>query len=125
MHWALDRWGAALKIRGIDDLASLPTLMLFFSVLTFLATPLFSTYSRYQEHQADVYGLEVIHGIVSQSQQAAAEAFQILGEINLSDPKPGRFIKIWLYDHPPLNERVLFARDYDPWSKGQPPQYVK
>ena len=125
MRWVVNCWGARWKIRGIDDWASLPILMLFFSIFGFLSSPFVSSYSRYQEHDADIYGLEVIHGIVPEAPTAAAEAFQILGEINLSDPNPGKFIKIWLYDHPPLSERLIFAREYDPWSKGQPPKFVK
>lgn len=125
MHWTLARWSGNWQIRSIEDWASLPVLMLLFSLFSFIATPIFSTYSRNHEHEADVYGLEVIHGLVPDSQKVAAQAFQILGEINLSDPNPGPFIKIWLYDHPPLNERVTFARNYDPWSKGEPPRFVK
>ncbi|HEY7574943.1 MAG TPA: M48 family metalloprotease, partial [Thermoanaerobaculia bacterium] len=81
-------------------------------------------YSRSQEHAADVYGLEVIHGIVPDSPAAAAGAFQILGEVNLADPDPPDFIRFWLYSHPPLGERLRFAASYDPWSKGEKPRYV-
>jgi len=125
MKRMVERFGARLSIRSVEDWASLPVLMLLISVFSFLASPIFSTYSRNQEHDADIYGLEVIHGIVNDSPQAAAQAFQVLGEINLSDPKPGTLIKIWLYDHPPLDERVRFAHDYDPWSNGQLPKFVK
>ncbi|HSP06302.1 MAG TPA: M48 family metallopeptidase [Acidobacteriota bacterium] len=121
----LARWGARWQIRGADDWASLPVLMLLFGILSFIATPVFSTYSRFQEHQADIYGLEVIHGIVPDSPQVASQAFQILGDINLSDPNPGPFIKIWLYDHPPIPDRVVFAQQYDPWSSGKAPEFVK
>lgn len=121
----LARWGDRWQIHGTGDLASLPVLMVLFSVFSFVASPVFSSYSRYQEHQADIYGLEVVHGIVPDSPQVAAESFQVLGEINLSDPNPGPFIKFWLYDHPSIPERVVFAHDYDPWSKGQAPQFVK
>ena len=124
MHWMLGRWGAAWGIRGVDDWASLPALFILLSVFGFLSSPLTNSFSRYQEHQADIYGLEVIHGLVPDSQQAAAHAFQILGEVNLSDPNPSEFIKIWLYSHPPLNERIVFAQTYDPWSKGERPQFV-
>ncbi len=124
MHWMLGRWGAAWGIRGVDDWASLPVLLLLLSVFGFLSSPLTNSFSRYIEHQADIYGLEVIHGLVPDSQQAAAHAFQILGEVNLSDPNPSEFIKIWLYNHPPLNERIVFAQTYDPWSKGEPTQFV-
>jgi len=115
------RWG----IRGLPDWASLPVLLLGLTVAGELATPLISSYSRSQEHQADVFGLEAIHGIVPDSQRAAAEAFQILGETNLADPDPSPFIRFWLYDHPPLAERLRFAAEYDPWSKGEKPRYVR
>jgi STE24 endopeptidase len=119
------RWGERWGIRGIDDWASLPVLLLFFSVFSFFISPVINTYSRAQEHEADVYGIEVIHGIVPHSHDAAAEAFQILGEISLSDPKPNAFIKVWLYSHPPLNERIEFIRSYDPWSRGEPRKFVQ
>jgi len=72
-----------------------------------------------------VYGLEVIHGVVPNSEEVAAHAFQILGEVDLSDPNPPAFITFWLYSHPPLAERLVFAYSYDPWSKGESPKYVK
>lgn len=125
MHWALARWGGRWAIRGIDDWASLPVLLLAVAVFGFFAEPLQSSFSRMLEHQADVYGLEVVHGIVPDSQQAAAEAFQILGEVGLSDPNPSPFIKFWLYDHPPVSDRVRFSSEYDPWGKGEQPRYVK
>jgi STE24 endopeptidase len=115
------RWA----IRGVDDWASLPLLLLFVYFFLFLAEPVYNSFGRYQEHQADVYGLEVIHGIVPDSSPTAAEAFQVLGEVDLADPAPAPFIKFWLYNHPPLAERLAFAREYDPWSKGQPTMFVK
>jgi STE24 endopeptidase len=122
---ALHRWGARWDIHGADDWASLPVLLLLFSLFSFVASPAINGFSRYQEHQADVYGLEVIHGLVPDSQQATARSFQVLGEIDLADPSPSPFIKFWLYSHPPLSERIAFALDYDPWSKGQQPEFVK
>ena len=52
-------------------------------------------------------------------------AFQKLGEMDLSDPNPSGFITLWLYSHPPLADRLVFAHSYDPWSKGEAPRYVK
>jgi Zn-dependent protease with chaperone function len=124
MHWALQRWGPRWQIRGLEDWASFPVLLLCLSILIFIVTPIGNTMSRYYEHQADIYGLEVIHGIVPRPTDAAVAAFQTLGEVNLSDPKPSRLIELWLYDHPPLNKRIEFAQAYDPWSKGHP-QFVK
>jgi len=121
----LSRKDREWAIRGLVDWASLPSLLLFFYLFLFLAEPLYNTFSRYQEHQADVYGLEVVHGIVPDSSATAAEAFQTLGEVDLADPAPSSFIKLWLYSHPPLGERLTFAHEYDPWSKGQPTMFVK
>jgi Zn-dependent protease with chaperone function len=91
----------------------------------FLSSPMDSGASRMIEHAADVYGLEVIHGVVPNSADVAAHAFQILGEVDLDEPNPPWFIKIWLYSHPPISDRLSFAYTYDPWSKGQAPKYVK
>jgi Zn-dependent protease with chaperone function len=124
MDWSVQRWGERWQVRSVDDWASFPVLLLWFSVLSFIAAPLGNTISRHYEHQADIYGLEVIHGSVPHPTAAAVAAFQRLGEVNLSDPKPSRLIELWLYDHPPLNKRIEFAQTYDPWRTGQP-QFVK
>jgi STE24 endopeptidase len=121
----LARWGPRWGIRGVDDWASLPMLMFLLGLFSFLATPILSSFSRYQEHQADVYGLEVTHGLTPNSSQVAARAFQILGEVDLADPDPPAFMKFWLYDHPSIPDRIQFTLTYDPWSKGEPPQFVK
>ena len=59
------------------------------SLVLFLATPIFSAFSRYCEHQADVYGLEVTHGLFPDSPQVAASAVQARREgSRVSDPEP-------------------------------------
>jgi STE24 endopeptidase len=121
----LARWGAQWGIRYLRDWASLPALYFVITVLAFFATPAFNGVSRHFEHEADRYGLEVIHGIVPDSNQVAAHYFEKSGETNLSDPDPSTFIKVWFYDHPTRPERVHFVATYDPWSKGKAPRYVK
>ena len=125
LHWALDRWGRDWKIYGQEDWASLAVLLLLLQAQLFVASPVISGISRMQEHAADVYGLEVIHGLIPNSEEVAAHAFQVLGELDLSDPNPPPFVTFWLYSHPPLAERLVFAHGYDPWSKGESPKYVK
>jgi STE24 endopeptidase len=125
LHWAMDRWARDWKLYGQEDWASLAVLLLLLQVLLFVSSPVISGYSRMQEHAADVYGLEVIHGLVPDSEEVAAHAFQVIGELDLSDPNPPPFITLWLYSHPPLAERLVFAHSYDPWSKGKSPKYVK
>lgn len=125
MRWALARWGGRWRIRGMDDWASLPVLLLAVAIFGFLAEPVQNSYSRTLEHKADIYGLEVIHGLVPNSSEAAADAFQILGEMSLDVPNPSPFIRFWLYDHPTVADRVRFAAGYDPWGQGRAPKYVK
>jgi STE24 endopeptidase len=125
LHWTLDHWAKDWKIYGQEDWASLAVLLLMLHVLLFVSSPAINGFSRMQEHAADIYGLEVIHGLVPNSEEVAAHAFQVLGELDLADPNPPAFIKFWLYSHPPLAERLVFAHSYDPWSKGESPKYVK
>ncbi len=115
------RWG----IRDAADWASLPVLLLILAVAGEIAQPVVAGFTRFQEHQADIFGLEAIHGIVRDSPQAAAQAFQQMGETNLADPDPPAFIRFWLYDHPPLAERLRFAAEYDPWGKGEAPRFLR
>ena len=76
------RWG----IRDLADWASLPLLALILSVLTFLATPVFNAVSRHYEHQADQYGLEVVHGLMPDAPHGRCARFQVLGELSLDYP---------------------------------------
>ncbi len=121
----LARWGARWGIRDLQDWASLPALLLVITALAFLATPAFNAVSRHFEHEADRYGLEVIHGIVPDPNQVAAHYFEKSGEMNLADPDPSTWDKIWFFDHPTRPERVHFVATYNPWSKGEQPEYVK
>jgi len=125
LQWVLARWGKSWGVRGQDDWAALAVLLLIFQVLEFAGTPIGNAFSRIEEHAADVYGLEVTHGILPNSQEVAAQSFQKMGDIDLADPNPSKFITFWLYSHPPLGERLEFAHNYDPWSKGKSPKYVK
>ena len=125
LHWALDRWGHDWKILGAEDWASLAVLLLLLQILLFFSSPAINWFSRMEEHAADVYALEIIHGLIPNSSEVAAHAFQALGELDLSDPNPPPFVTFWLYSHPPVADRLVFAHAYDPWSKGEKPKYVK
>ncbi|MGA8222127.1 MAG: M48 family metalloprotease, partial [Candidatus Acidiferrales bacterium] len=114
-------WG----IRGLDDLASLPALLLLLTILFFVTNPIANGFSRYLEHQADQYGLEVTHGLTSDSGQIGAQAFQVLGEVDLADPDPNPVDVFLFYDHPAIPDRVRFCLTYDPWSRGDQPEFAK
>jgi len=124
IRWMVTRYGSQWHVRGTADWASLPLLLLIVGVFSFLTEPVANGYSRWQEHQADVYGLEVTHGIVPDSSAAAAHSFQVMGEIGLDEPNPNHFIEFWLFSHPSTSDRLSFAETYNPWEHGAP-RYVK
>jgi STE24 endopeptidase len=124
-NWAFVRYQRRWHMRELSDWAALVMLVLIFSIMSTLSAPIGNGFSRQLEHNADVYGLEVTHGINPNSQEAGAHAFQVLGELALSYPNPSDFVVFWYADHPPIRDRVRFAHSYDPWSKGEQPKYVK
>jgi Zn-dependent protease with chaperone function len=121
----LHRYGRRLHIRALGDWASLPLLMLLLGAAFWLFQPIAAGFSRYLEHQADIYGLEAIHGLVPDSPQVAAHAFQKLGEKALAYPDPNPLFVFWTYGHPPIGERVRFSLDYRPWDTNTPTMYVE
>src|SRR6267154_6216348 len=64
LHWMLGRWGRDWQLYGLEDWASLAAFLLLLQVVMFFASPVVNGVTRMEEHAADVYGLEVIHGIV-------------------------------------------------------------
>jgi Zn-dependent protease with chaperone function len=118
VRWILGRQGVKWRIRDTSDWASLPLLLLIFAIFSFFTEPVVNGYSRWQEHQADVYGLTVTHGLVPDSGTVAAHSFQVMGEIGLDEPNPNRFIVFWLYSHPSIADRLAFAQSYSPWLNG-------
>lgn len=125
VQWLIARFGEAWGIAGQDDWAALVVVMLVFSVLSFLGEPIGNAVSRMQEHAADVYGQEAMHGIVAEPQYVAQHSFQTLGEESLVDPTPHPFVEFWTFSHPPIAERAAFAAAYDPWRPGTQPVYFK
>ena len=121
---AIAKWGIEWRIRNPADWASLPLMLGIVAVFSILSEPIVNSYSRWQEHQADIYGLEVTQGLLPDSSTAAAHSFQVMGEIGLDEPNPNRFIEIWLFSHPSTSDRLAFAEAYDPWKRGGP-LYVK
>ena len=120
----LARWGEQWHIRGINDLAALPVLMLALSLLTLAGEPVGNAFSRHLEHQADIYGLEVTHGLFPNNGVVAASSFQKLGEKSYDYPTPNRLLVFWSYSHPTIAERVRFSLHYDPWRDFSGPKYV-
>jgi STE24 endopeptidase len=97
----------------LDDVASLPLLLLLSSVVSFGVMPVVLAGSRWMEHEADRFGLEL-----TRDNRAAALTFVRLQEENLDLPRPGLLYRLWRGSHPPLAERIEFANRYRPWATG-------
>jgi STE24 endopeptidase len=119
----IGRYGPRWHIASLEDWAATGVLMLVLSILSLLAEPIGNTISRAQEHQADVFGQEVVHGIVADPQTVNAQSFQRLGEQALEYPYPSPFVVFWTYTHPPIADREAFAASYNPWKPGSTPKY--
>ena len=125
MQGLLARYGEAWGIPGQHNWAAFVVLMLVISVFSFLSEPITNSYQRSQEHAADVYGQEAMHGIVGDPQAVAQQAFQVLGEESLTDPNPSPFVEFWTFSHPSIGRRAAFAAAYDPWVAGAQPKYFQ
>ncbi len=109
-----DRFGFS----ELSDVASVPLLVLIFTLVMLVLMPAVLAFSRHTEHEADRFGLEI-----TRDNHACATAFVKLSEENLSNPRPGLFVKLWRASHPPIGERIDFCNEYKPWEKGEPLKY--
>jgi Zn-dependent protease with chaperone function len=115
---AISRWGARFGFTTLADIASLPLLLILLSVFSFVIDPVSNAFTRYTEHEADRFGLEI-----TQTSHSAGTAFVKLQEDALANPRPGLLFKLWRESHPPLGERIDFANAYHPWRAGEPLMY--
>ena len=123
--WALARFGTGWGVARQSDWGVLAVLVLAMSLYGVISEPIESTLSRMQEHEADVFGQEVVHGIVADPQGTGRRAFQVLGETSLDAPNPSPWLEFWSYSHPSTARRAAFAAAYDPWSAGNEPRYFR
>ncbi len=123
VRWALAHFGSAWGIPAQEDWGTLIVLFFAFAVLSAVLQPVVSGLSRAQEHAADVYGQEAIHGLVADPQEAARSAFDLLGSNSFVVPNPNLFLEFWSDSHPAIGRRAAFAHAYNPWAPGLSPKY--
>jgi STE24 endopeptidase len=103
--FALRRWGERWRIDGVADPAGFPLLVLIFSPLFFILTPITNTVSRNIEREADLFGLNT-----SREADGFAQAALKLGAYRKLNPGPiEEFI---FYDHPSGRARIRMAMDW-------------
>ncbi len=91
-------------LEGSRDLAALPLLLLLVSLLSFAVMPFSNAVSRYEENQADQYGIRL-----TENREAAVKTFQDLAVTGLSQVDPPMLVKIFRGSHPSIMERIQHA----------------
>ncbi len=119
-NFLMKRYQHRFGFHSLSNIASFPLFLLLIGIFMLLATPLSNWFSRHLEHDADRFGLEI-----TQNNQAAGEAFIVLQQGNLANPRPGPIYNFWRNTHPPLGERVDFCNSYCPWKEQEPLKYGK
>ena len=116
--WILRKFGNRIGIHELHDVASVPLMVLLLSLCQLVMAPVMMATSRYNEHEADRFGLEL-----TKKNRAAATSFVELQRHNLSVPRPGWMYVFWRASHPTLGDRIDFCNSYRPWNDGQPLVY--
>jgi STE24 endopeptidase len=104
------RFSQRLGFDRLSDVASMPLLLMLIEVSTLVLSPAALAYSRYQEHEADQFALDLTH-----ANHSGALSFVKLQEENLSNPRPGLFYKLFRATHPSIGDRIDFCNAYHPW----------
>jgi len=98
------RWG----IRSPSDMTALPLILLFLSVLNFVALPVSNAVSRQAESAADRYAMELIG-----SSEGSVTMNQKMAVASLSDVNPPLLVKWFRDTHPSDMERILDAERFE------------
>jgi len=114
------RYRDRLGFDRLADIASMPLMIVLLEVAFLVLSPVALAYSRYQEHEADRYALEL-----TRTNHSAGTAHVKLQTENLGNPRPGLFYKIFRASHPSVGERIDFSNSYHPWLKNQSTQAPK
>jgi len=101
MNFLIGKYGYLWGINKLGDINSLPLFLLLISLLSFIISPIENTISRSAERSADAYAIEMTH-----DKDAAIRSFQKLALEGLSEPNPPYLVKIFLYSHPTMVERL-------------------
>jgi STE24 endopeptidase len=94
-----------LALRGLDDPAGLPVLMLAGGAWSFLSLPAVNALSRAQERAADRYALTTTRNV-----DAFVTAMKRLSQQNMAEEYPSPLVRWLFYSHPPIRERIEAAR---------------
>lgn len=104
-HLALVNFANTFELRGIDDPAGLPLLLLVSGACSLLLMPIANAFSRSHERRADRYALDA-----TQQPAAFISAMKRLSQQNLAEEHPSSLVQWLFYSHPPIRDRIDAAR---------------
>jgi Zn-dependent protease with chaperone function len=119
-RWLVRRFRDRLGFDDLADIASVPLMIMLLEVAFLILSPVALAYSRYQEHEADRYALDL-----TRTNHAAGTAHVKLQTENLGNPRPGPLFTIFRASHPSVGERIDFANSYHPWKSNRSTQAAK
>lgn len=108
VNFSLKHFNSFLRIDKIQDPSSL-SLVILAAFLSFglLFQPISNVFSRYQEKQADLYALRI-----TKDKEAEISALKKLHVLNGIEGDYGLLQKIFLEDHPSLQERIDYIKSF-------------
>jgi Zn-dependent protease with chaperone function len=98
--------GGAAGLRGVDDVAGLPLLLLAAGAVSVVMLPAANAMSRALERRADRFALALTRNPV-----AFISAMRRLGAQNLAEEHPSRLVQWLFYSHPPMRDRIAAAEE--------------
>lgn len=107
-HKALTGLGDALALRGFDDPAGMPLLLLVGGACSLVFMPLANALSRAHERRADRFALDM-----TKRSAAFISAMKRLSQQNLAEERPTALVQWLFYSHPPIRERIEAARRWE------------
>jgi STE24 endopeptidase len=115
LQWSLARWGQRWGIRTMTDVAVLPLAVLLLAIFFTVATPLTNTWTRVQEYEADIYGLNA-----ARQPDGEAAVDLKLGDYRKLDPGP--IEELLFFDHPSGRTRITAAMRWKKENQGHAPK---
>jgi Zn-dependent protease with chaperone function len=104
------RFGRRFGFDSLADVAATPLLLVLIALSSVVLGPVGLAFSRYQEHEADRFALDL-----TRRNHSAARAFADLQLNNLSVPHHTLIESLWRSTHPSVAERIEFCNQYHPW----------
>ncbi|MDD5618556.1 MAG: M48 family metallopeptidase [Candidatus Omnitrophica bacterium] len=90
-----------------DDIANLPLLTLLVLIVGIFVLPFQNSFSRRMEKEADTGAIKATN-----NPQGFISMISKLGHKNLAEFSPSRIVEIFLYDHPPISQRINLAKQF-------------